>query len=286
MAHKGGQYVYVTSHCIPRTCHSAWHIVGLWNTFAQWIDKCQRTESSPWCLIRKLCVPWSPECNNNFLFGWPFTVQGWVGSQPWEIPVVKSETGPICRGQGVIEERGAHPRLMSGEFNKRGNLQTKLVLGSTRWVDFCPPPIRILKVYKQALMGFCHIPSPEGLNGTLPSQGCILETSPSVGMVGGTYVPRTGEGVRNLWLPVSSSRVNQQHILSMTSSNSLAHILFRSANLRLWVHWGRKYHQILQDGEAGSLGLRKLLLEFRFSACRLKDLDYNCTLNGWPHKLL
>ena len=59
---------------------------------------------------------------------------------------------------------------------------------------FLPPPIRILKVYKQALMGFCHIHSPEGLNGTLLSQGCILETSPCVGVVGGTYVPRTGEG--------------------------------------------------------------------------------------------
>ena len=51
---------------------------------------------------------------------------------------------------------------------------------------------------------FSHTHSPDGLNGTLLFQGCVLETTPSVGMVGGRYIPWTGEGVKHLWLPGSS----------------------------------------------------------------------------------
>ena len=39
------------------------------------------------------------------------------------------------------------------------------------------PTARILKVYTEALTGFSHVFSPDGLNTTLLSQSCILENS-------------------------------------------------------------------------------------------------------------
>ena len=62
--------------------------------------------------------------------------------------------------------------------------------------------IRILKVYIDALMGFIIGYSPDGLNNTLFSLGCILEMALSLGTVGRMFIPRTGELVRRHQLPV------------------------------------------------------------------------------------
>lgn len=48
-----------------------------------------------------------------------------------------------------------------------------------------------------------------GLNNTLLSQGFVLETTPSVRMVGRMHTPWTGKRMRNFWLPGSSSGVNR-----------------------------------------------------------------------------
>lgn len=86
-----------------------------------------------------------------------------------------------------------------------------------RLVDICTPtPTRILEVFREVLTGFSHIYCPDGLNNALLSQGCDLERAPAVGRVGGTYIPRTEEGMRSLPLPRSHSQIN---VLSMTSSN-------------------------------------------------------------------
>lgn len=58
------------------------------------------------------------------------------------------------------------------------------------------PPTRILKVYTEALIGFIQVFSPDGLNNTLFLQSYVLRIAPTVGMMVGTYLPRTGEGVR------------------------------------------------------------------------------------------
>ena len=57
-----------------------------------------------------------------------------------------------------------------------------------------PPylPARILKFDIEALLGFSHVVSPDGLNNTLISQDCILETSPTTGTMGRIYITRTG----------------------------------------------------------------------------------------------
>ena len=53
---------------------------------------------------------------------------------------------------------------------------------------------RILKVYREALTGFSHVFSPDGLKTTLLPQGCIHETSSHLGMWGEMYIPRRGAG--------------------------------------------------------------------------------------------
>ena len=62
-------------------------------------------------------------------------------------------------------------------------------------------PARILKFYIEALTGFSHVFSPDGLNNTLLSQGHVLERAPMVGTVGRTYIPRTREGVKSFHCP-------------------------------------------------------------------------------------
>lgn len=75
--------------------------------------------------------------------------------------------------------------LVGGRFHKQRNLCTRLVLGGCR-VD------RILKVYTEALTGFSHVVTPDGLNSTLLSQGCVLELALTVGTVSRMSLPRTG----------------------------------------------------------------------------------------------
>lgn len=58
--------------------------------------------------------------------------------------------------------------------------------------------IKIVRVYIESLMGFCHIHSPDGLNNTLLSQGFVLEGIPSKRAIHETYILRTKEGVRRL----------------------------------------------------------------------------------------
>ena len=84
-------------------------------------------------------------------------------------------------------------------------------------------------------MGFRHVASPDGLNNTLLSQGCVLETAASVEIVGRMNIPRTGERVRNHWLPGSSSWVKSSHVLPMTSSNTtlLVRITAKHYNKRI-----------------------------------------------------
>ena len=56
-----------------------------------------------------------------------------------------------------------------------------------------------------------------------------LKMALTVGMVDRVYIPRTGEGVRSLRLPGSSSRVNQgSSPLNDSSNNYLTYCIFNS----------------------------------------------------------
>lgn len=75
-------------------------------------------------------------------------------------------------------------------------------------------------VYIEALIGFSHLFNPDGLNHTSLSQGSVLETVPRVAVVGGTYIPRRGEGLGASECLGPACRLTGDCILLMTSSNN------------------------------------------------------------------
>lgn len=59
-------------------------------------------------------------------------------------------------------------------------------------------PLRILKDYRGALTAFGYIFRADGLNNTSLSEGHVLGTAPTVGMVGRVYLSRAAEGLQSL----------------------------------------------------------------------------------------
>lgn len=85
-------------------------------------------------------------------------------------------------------------RWLGGRCNKQGDLHMWFALGShkmNRSLHILPS---ILRVYIEALKGFSHIFSPDGLNNRAHSRGCALEVAPCVGLVGRAHSPRTEWG--------------------------------------------------------------------------------------------
>ena len=62
-------------------------------------------------------------------------------------------------------------------------------------------------------LSWTELNHPDGQNSTLLSEGSVLVTASTVGMMGRTYIPRTEKEVRHLWLPRSSLRVKTTTIL-------------------------------------------------------------------------
>lgn len=125
-----------------------------------------------------------------------------TGHHTWRVRDQTGRQPHIARGQ-VYEQRYLHPRLvLAGHQMSR------------------PPhlPPRTFKVHREASTGISLILG-SSIN-TLFSQGYILGTAPAAGMVGGTYVPRTGEGVGNLPLPGIRLGSISSHVLSMNFSNT------------------------------------------------------------------
>ena len=113
-----------------------------------------------------------------------------VGSQYSVFPSWDLKLASIHREQGKTEERQGHSRSVGGRLNKKGNLTWVLAWAPTRQVDICI--MQDWKVYTVVLTGFRHVFSPDGLNNTLLSQGCILRTVSSVVTVGRCLFQRQG----------------------------------------------------------------------------------------------
>lgn len=110
--------------------------------------------------------------------------------------------------------------MIGGSFNKQENLHRRLILSECKISRSLYLPARNLNIYTDALTGLSHIIQPDSLNNTLLSQGFTLEMSPSVGIMGKTHIPRTGEGLRSLQLPGSGSW--QPHPLNALLQQSLS----------------------------------------------------------------
>lgn len=108
---------------------------------------------------------------------------------------------PIRGGRGGTAENADHPRLVDDSVNKQGTYVRNLSGCKMSIFPYkaLPPSPRILKLYIEFLMGFSHIFFPKGLNSPLLSQGYVLETAPSVGMVSRMSISRIGR-VSGAWV--------------------------------------------------------------------------------------
>lgn len=128
--------------------------------------------------------------------------------------------------QHMRARRGWRQKQTTPDWQEPGTIrQTNYLqaLVATRLVDLCTPN-QNLKVYIAALMGFSHICCPNGPNNILFFQGYILGIASTMGIMSRVHIPRTGEGMRSLQMPLSSSRVCRQD-LSMTLSNRILLIM-------------------------------------------------------------
>ena len=76
--------------------------------------------------------------------------------EPLGISWVKSETGPLHRGQMEAKETGGHSRLVGGRYNNKETYTWNLswALQNSRSLY---PPSRFSRVYIEALMGFSRV---------------------------------------------------------------------------------------------------------------------------------
>lgn len=81
---------------------------------------------------------------------------------------------PYTEGKERLVKKAGLSRLVGGRFNKLETLTYRLVLCGGKTSLSPHPPAKIFKVYREALTGFSHIYSPDGLNIALLCQGYIL----------------------------------------------------------------------------------------------------------------
>ena len=110
---------------------------------------------------------------------------------------------------------------------------------------------RILKVYREALMGLSHAHCPDAHSNTLLSQDFINEVTPAIGRVDRMYVQMIGMEMKTLLLSGSSSWVSWW---SLPLSGLLQHLCLFSFLLPSL--------QILLDLSAMLLSLCKRLFLF------------------------
>ena len=116
---------------------------------------------------------------------------------------VKSETSPCTqKGRERYKKDADHSRLTGGSFDEPGKLHRRLVFHDCMTSISPHPPARNLTVYTEALTGFSHVFSPDGLNTTLLSQSLLLETSFPCGNDVEKVHSKDPERVRNHPFPV------------------------------------------------------------------------------------
>ena len=95
----------------------------------------------------------------------------------------------ICKRQGEMKKGTDLSRLVGGRLNIQRNLETRRRL-----------PGAFLKGLVRYII--------QMISTTPHSLKAVFGSAPTGRMVDGTYISRTGEGVRSLQLPVSGSQVN------------------------------------------------------------------------------
>lgn len=147
---------------------------------------------------------------------------------------------PIHGGQERPKKETDLSRLVGGQSNKEENLHIRLVFGSCKTNTSLHRPSRILRVYIEAFNGLSHITVQMFSITHCPPKGASLKMAATVGMVGRTYLPRPGKGVRSLQLPGSTGG----HVLLMTSSNTIPFISPLHCTCTLITHQMNLCHSV------------------------------------------
>lgn len=140
------------------------------------------------------------------------------------VPNLESSPGEIRNRSPYMEckegqKKGAdHSRSVSGRELTQVQVLSWVSVGGA---DLQPLPARTLKIYTEALTGFSHLFSLDGLNNTLFSPGFILEPLLAMEMVGGTSQRQRGDKEASHCQGPDLS--TSSHIFSMTFSNKGTH---------------------------------------------------------------
>lgn len=124
------------------------------------------------------------------------TIVASVGLQPQEFLLVKSESGPSHKeGKESQEKEAGHSRLAGGRCNKKG-VYIWGCLGQLQ-DEISAPTGHILRIYIETLPGLSPVSHPHvytfsTMHGSL--KAVSLQTSPIVGMMGTTHLPKTERG--------------------------------------------------------------------------------------------
>lgn len=137
-------------------------------------------------------------------------------------------------GKERPKNEAEHSRLVGGSFKSQGNLLMMLVLGGHKTGTSPRLPARILKVYTESFIASNHVYHPDGLHNTLPLQTVSLETAPTVGMVGWTYIPSTGDGGRHPHCPSPACRATGDYVLWVTSTNPPPLVTYSCSFPTMW----------------------------------------------------
>lgn len=135
----------------------------------------------------------------------------------------------------------------AGLINKGAHIQG-LSWVATRWVDLCTTRQNLQPLYRGFNLVHARI-SPDGLNNLMLSQGFVLETVPTVGTVGRTYIPRTGGAVGPPCLHLAQGSTGRSHALDdLFEHVSCFKLFFFSINAattilthafgNMWAHTG------------------------------------------------
>lgn len=89
-----------------------------------------------------------------------------------------------------VEKGANHFTLVGGGFDRQENLHRMTVLVTDKQISSLAQE-NLTSLYRGS-MGFIFVVSPDDLDNTMLSPGCILELAPGVGTVDRTYIPKTG----------------------------------------------------------------------------------------------